>query len=126
MREVTVAGEVERSGYVFRLYLPDAAGHGIRDQAGGGVAAGALDPDYAEQLWCAYAWPLRYGVSGRRTFFVNQHGDILFTDSKDYDGPNCAAMHAGNALLGADVDSIMGRTAVGTRGADGLPWRSAN
>jgi prepilin-type N-terminal cleavage/methylation domain-containing protein len=126
MRKVTDAGEIDRSGYVFRLYLPDPDGHGVNDKSGGGIDPDVADPNYAEQTWCAYAWPVRYGVSGRRTFFVSQHGDILFTDSKIYDGPNCAALHAGNAFLTADNESIIGRTAVGTRGADGNPWRSAD
>ncbi len=126
MRNVTPNGEIAKSGYFFRIYLPDADGHGVRDEPGGGVGPGVVDPDYAEQVWCCYAWPTRYGVSGRRTFFVNQTGDILFADSSTYEGPNCAGIRPGNALRGTDPETIMGRTAIGTAGQDALVWRIAN
>jgi prepilin-type N-terminal cleavage/methylation domain-containing protein len=126
MRGVTVDGEIPKSGYMFRTYIPDAGGHGLHDMPGGGVNPGVADPDYAEQLWCAYAWPARFGVSGRRTFFASQAGDILFSEADEYDGPNCGAVRPGIAFVTLDGESITGRTAVGTRGFDGNVWRPAN
>ncbi len=72
---------VSRSGYLFRIYLPDAAGLGLAEDAAGGVAGNVanLAPDLCETTWCAYAWPINRGNSGNRAFFVNQQGDVLQT-----------------------------------------------
>lgn len=126
MRNVSASGEVSKSGYLYRMYLPDPAGHGVRDNPGGGVLAGVLDENLAENIWCCYAWPARHGVSGRRSFFVNQMGDILFAESPLYSSWNCAYVRAGNAFATTDQDSITGQPALGTTGADGLVWRIVN
>ena len=40
-------------------------------------ASGELDePGMSEVLWSCYTWPVSRGNSGKRTFFVNQTGDI--------------------------------------------------
>ncbi|MBI3819127.1 MAG: DUF2950 family protein [Planctomycetes bacterium] len=75
-----VAGSnVSRSGYMFRIYLPDTAGKGLAEDATGGAALNVANilPDYCETTWCAYAWPINRGNSGKRAFFVNQQGDVL-------------------------------------------------
>jgi prepilin-type N-terminal cleavage/methylation domain-containing protein len=73
---------VSRSGYVFQMYLPDANAVGIAELPTGGDPTGTLlvDPGQAETLWCCYAWPQAFGNSGKRTFFVNQSGDVLATN----------------------------------------------
>ena len=126
MRNVSVSGEVEKAGYIFRMYLPDPAGHGVRDNPGGGILLGVLDQNLAENIWCCYAWPARHGVSGRKSFFVNQMGDIRFAESSLYSGWNCAYIRAGNAFATPDQDSITGYPATGTVAADGLNWRIVN
>ena len=45
--------------------------------ATGGAAGVSIGAANAETMWCAYAWPSSYGNTGRRTFFVNQSGDVL-------------------------------------------------
>lgn len=74
------AGRVERSGYAFQLFLPAADGSAVAEASNGGADGVAVDPQRAEQLWCAYAWPIDE-KSGRRCFFVNQSGDVLATDN---------------------------------------------
>ena len=88
-RSVTANGEVSRSGYIFRMYLPDINGAGLAEVGGGGAPAG-VDADISETTWCCYALPSNYGNSGNRTFFVNQGGDIIATEDSDYAGPNDA------------------------------------
>ncbi|MHC4163168.1 MAG: DUF2950 family protein, partial [Planctomycetota bacterium] len=58
-------GVVTRSGYLYILALPDAAGNAVRPSA-----MNLVDPDLAETTWAAYAWPTNYGSTGSRTFFV--------------------------------------------------------
>jgi hypothetical protein len=54
-RRTSERGIVTRSGYCFVIYLPDVAGDGLTLD---GEDAGKVDPDEAERIWCAYAWPL--------------------------------------------------------------------
>lgn len=63
------------------IYLPDGALNpvGLKDVALGGPSY-AIDPNHCESLWCAYAWPAEFGVTGKRAFFVNQTGKVLQTD----------------------------------------------
>jgi len=121
-RAISPIGEMYRSGYYYRLYLPNAEGAGVPELSGGG-ADPAVDPEQAESIWCVYAWPQRFGVTGRRTFFVNQHGDITFTEDSAYSGPG-APIPAGAALIvGGPAGNIAGQVAVGEEGRDGNLWR---
>ena len=76
--DVDAAGRVSLSGYVFQIFLPDAAGAGLAE-AGGGGPTGAEDADQCEIYWCAYAYPMVAGTSGHHAFFVNHRGEILKT-----------------------------------------------
>ncbi len=114
---------VSRSGYLFQMYLPDSAGKGTAEAATGGYAAGDLDADVAETTWCCYSWPANYGNTGNRSFFVNQGGDIVATESSTYDGPSAGP--ASNAAFGGAGDTITGQTATGATGRDGNFWKQA-
>jgi type II secretory pathway pseudopilin PulG len=121
-RAISPIGEMYRNGYYYRIYLPGAAGEGLIELPGGG-ADPAIDPDRAEAIWCVYAWPQKYGVTGRRTFFVNQQGDITFTEDESYAGPG-APIPAGAAFeVGGPAGNIDGTSAVGVNGRDGNLWR---
>ncbi|MFQ5845333.1 MAG: DUF2950 family protein, partial [Planctomycetota bacterium] len=85
-RAVNASGQVPRSGYLFAIYLPDAAGDPVPEDANGGMSAGQVDPALAESTWCCYGWPGGFGSSGARTFFVNQAGDIVQTLNSSYTG----------------------------------------
>ena len=121
-RVLSGSGEVTRSGYLYCIFLPGAKGDGVGEEASG-YRAGDIDANLAETTWCMYAWPVEYGKSGTRTFFVNQAGDVVATDDADYsgtgNGPSAdAAFRAG--------PGIVGPVAVGVEGQDGNLWRQAN
>jgi len=70
-------GVVDKSGYAFIVFLPDAANPPAGSAEVGAAQDPAWDPDSSEVLWCAYAWPLDTGTTGNRAFFVNQRGEII-------------------------------------------------
>lgn len=125
MSLVDVAGEVQKAGYVFRIYLPKADGTGEREQPYGGMSAGVVGPDNAEQYWACYAWPMSGGISGDRTFFLNQTAHILHSTEARRSGQNSAFVRAGDAFLTASPDDMTGETAVGATGSDGNVWLPA-
>lgn len=77
-------GSYEESGYVTVIYLPDGnvpeqwtsvgLDHG---QVGALSGTKTIGIDAAERVWCAYSVPIRYGITGRKVYFVNQSGSIL-------------------------------------------------
>jgi prepilin-type N-terminal cleavage/methylation domain-containing protein len=123
MAQVTIDGEVRKSGYIFRMYLPAAAGVGTRENPGGGMTAGVLDPDLAETSWCVYAYPMNYGSSGTRTFFANEHCDLTSADDELYTANGCVDLLAGAALIVGDIAHVTGQVANGTVAADGNIWK---
>ena len=121
-RQISPIGEMFRNGYYYRIYLPRASGEGILELPGGG-ADPAIDASKAESMWCVYAWPQKFGVTGRKTFFANQAGDILFTETEVYNGPG-APIPAGAAFgAGGPGSHIDGIPAVNATGRDGNNWR---
>jgi prepilin-type N-terminal cleavage/methylation domain-containing protein len=120
---------VSRSGFLFKLWLPDAAGQGIAEDATGGAAGsvGTLSPDLCETTWCAYAWPINRGNSGNRAFFVNQQGDVLQTQNNTmmYNGlatqPVADAAFVTGGTAGA-INQALAITAPTKMGMDGEVW----
>lgn len=117
---------VSRSGYLFQMFLPDIAGAGIEEDATGGDEDNGqgVDPGQAETLWCCYAWPQVQGNSGKRTFFVNQAGDVLATNGAvvAYNG-NTVEPITWDAAFAATASSAMGvPVAANTMGIDGNTW----
>jgi type II secretory pathway pseudopilin PulG len=120
-----VGGRLERSGYLFEMILPDAQLQAVREGPDGGRAGqqGSVDPVQAEMLWACYAWPASRGWSGRRTFFVNQNGDVLATNGsvRSYDGVRAAV--APDAAFAKSAGRHMGAAvAANTVGNDGNTW----
>ena len=74
-----MASVVTLNGYYVQMWLPGPYGIGGPEDALGGAAIALhyLEPDACEVVWCAYAWPMRAGVTGQRVFFVNQSGEVL-------------------------------------------------
>ena len=121
-RVLNVNGEVSRSGYFFRMFLPNAAGAGIGEPQTGYTAA-LVNPDLSETTWCAYAWPVNYQQSGNRTFFTNQGGDVIATEKNTYSGTGAGPLpDAAFKVAG----SITGSVAIGVVGADGMIWKQVN
>ena len=121
-------GVVRRSGYFFRIYLPDdnLAPAGIAEHVDGGWdPATTLGDNNGENYWCAYAWPDRFGRTGKRAFFINQTGDILQyhnrTIGAQYEGvaggPNWDA-----AFVAPDMGGATANSAAGPIGLDGNEW----
>jgi prepilin-type N-terminal cleavage/methylation domain-containing protein len=118
-------GNVSRSGYNFRIVLPNAAGIGQIVDADPAVGVPLIDTNLTETTWACYAWPVNYGNSGNRTFMVNQSGDIVTAEDSAYSGDG--AISAGAAFFRPRVaGSVTGMTAVGTTGGDGNLWRQVN
>ena len=75
------ASMVQRQGYNFQMWLPNATAAGlvpgIAEAATGGSSATFPNPNNGELLYCVYAWPADYNKTGNRAFFTNQEGDLL-------------------------------------------------
>jgi len=123
-RAISPIGEMFRTGYYYRIYLPGPTGEGILELPGGGTDPN-VDANRAESIWCVYAWPQRYGGSGRRTFFSNQNGDITYTDDPDYSGAGAPLVPGAAFATPGPTTHIDGVPAVNTTGRDGNVWKNA-
>ncbi len=122
---VDVNGLVQRSGYNFGMYLPNAAYLG-EIEAGGGGMANATDPNHAEIYWCTYAWPIDAGGTGNRCFFINQDGDMLQFNNRNagafvYDGIALPPL-PGAVYSGADMSTPTANAGAGIVATDGNTW----
>ena len=127
-RVISPQGTVNRSGYLFKCFLPSAGGSGM-GEVPSGTLPGSVDSDIAEVAWCAYAWPVTHDNSGSRTFFVNHSGNLSYTNDSAYSGSGFVATTGPGAAfggVGAAIDSITGLIAIGTNGRDGNFWRQVN
>jgi prepilin-type N-terminal cleavage/methylation domain-containing protein len=113
-------GEIGRSGYFFKIYLPDDDGIAVCPDDSGTFVN--VSDSMAETTWCCYAWPVNYGNSGARTYMTNQTGDIVATDFSGYTGTG-APLPAHAAFIHGASNYISGQTAVGTDGGDGNFWK---
>lgn len=124
------AARVNRSGYVFQMFLPDATAQGIEEDATGGDSDNGqgVDPGQAETLWACYAWPQVFGNSGKRTFFVNQSGDVLATNGAvvAYSESTGTRPTFNAALLGTGTVAMSNTTAANTLAFDTNRWTVVN
>ncbi|MGE3172820.1 MAG: prepilin-type N-terminal cleavage/methylation domain-containing protein [Planctomycetota bacterium] len=122
-------GAVVRSGYIFQMYLPDSGGVGCsEDDAGGDVDGGTpIDAAQSEVLWCCYAWPSSRGNSGKRTFFINQGGDVLASKNLTtaYNGTTARPTYDA-AYVGTGTVSMAAQVAANTTAVDGEIWVVVN
>jgi prepilin-type N-terminal cleavage/methylation domain-containing protein len=119
---------VQRSGYLFQMYLPDNVAAWTAEAAAGGSATVSIDAGNAEVMWCAYAWPTSFGNSGKRTFFVNQQGDVLASKNATMRYSGTGTVPAGNAavLNGVGSPSMASTVAANATGVDGERWTVVN
>ncbi|MBL9079842.1 MAG: DUF2950 family protein [Planctomycetes bacterium] len=124
------AARVSRSGYVFQMFLPDTAAQGIEEDATGGDTDNGqgVDAGQSETLWCCYAWPQVFGNSGKRTFFVNQSGDVLATNSavNQYSEATATRPIFSAAFLGTGTIAMSARVAANTLASDGDRYTVVN
>lgn len=111
-RTLQTDGTVSRSGYRFRMFLVGKDGTALGEVQRIGFDEGEVDPDASEARWICYAWPAMYDSSGRRTFVVNESGDIFATDCPVYSGPNGPRPGAATLLV-PPGPATYGRTASG-------------
>ncbi len=121
--KVNEHGEVVRSGYHYRIYLPDSSGRGVQEPRNG-YAAIDTEADLAETTWCAYAWPADEKSGQTTVFFTNQSGDVFATQDPRYRGPGKGpAADAAFTQAGAITGAVAAR---GRKGADGNVWKQVN
>lgn len=118
---------VQRSGYIFQMWLPTATAGGvtgaITEEAGGGYQAGPFpDSNNCEVMWACYAWPIQAGNSGNRVFFINQEGDLLQFANRQAVYDAVAAPPAFDAVfsVAGDIGSPLGINGVASN--DGEIW----
>ena len=121
------ASRVTRSGYIFQMYLPSSTNGFVAENATGGGSGASVDPARAEVLWACYAWPSSYGNSGKRTFFVNQSGDVLGcrNSTQQYNG-STKTPTAGVAAFSSATVSMSGTIASNTVAQDTETWVVVN
>ena len=128
-RNIDAAGLVTKGGYMFQVWLPDAAGDGIAEDGTVGNVYG-VDPDNCENAWCCYAWPIDFGNTGRRAFFVNQQGEIVATAQTANAGalsgaagaPTAGEAFAGTVAEAATATNIMVPLEPGNAAFGGATW----
>jgi hypothetical protein len=111
------------------MFLPDATAQGVAEDATGGDPDNGqgIDPARAEVLWCAYAWPSAFGNSGKRTFFINQSGDVLASknNTTQYNGTTTPPGFDA-AFVGSGTIDMAANVAANTVGGDGEVWTVVN
>lgn len=115
-------GRVERSGYVYQIWLPGKGGTAVSEARGGGVDRARMPAaKLAERGFICYAWPVKNGETGSRVFVIDQSGDIMISDNKTqgYSGSSkppapYAALATGTAKLPGSLKTRSARNDRGT------------
>jgi hypothetical protein len=82
----------------------------------------SIDAAKAEVMWCCYAWLSAFGNSVRRTFIINQGGDVL---GCHHSGTTTRPTYT--AALDATTSGMLDRiVAANTIGNDGEAWVVVN
>ena len=119
-------GFVERQGYLFRIFLPDANAAGVAEAANGGSGASFPDSANAEVMWCAYAWPVDCDKTGVRSFFISQEGDVVAFDNRDRSYTGSTGTPTWDAAFSTagtpDMGSSIGLAVMGLTSGDGKTW----
>lgn len=107
-------------GYRIAVYLPNAAGVGV---VGTMANRSQFDAPLARDYYTCLAWPMSVNVSGRRTFFVNQQGQVMKTLVEFYNALDVVPP-AGAALTGTSGPTQIDSQFLATNaiGADGRAW----
>ena len=76
-------------------------------------------------MWCCYAWPQAQGNSGKRTFFINQGGDVLSCLDVSNNGTG-NPIAADDAFLSTASGTMDTPVAANTLGHNTLIWTVVN
>ncbi len=121
-------GITAHRGYYFQMWLPGWANphwgvDGVpEDVSGGKLAAPFPDPSTGAAMWCCYAWPMEFGRTGRKAFFVNERGVVLEDQNRDhapYSGKLSMPFFFSAYTVIRDMSSSL---RVGVPGRDGTIW----
>jgi len=125
------ASVVQRQGYMFQMWLPNATAGGlvpgIAEAPTGGSSATFPNPNNCELLYCCYAWPADYNKTGNRAFFTNQEGDLLQCLNRSltpYDGAVLTPGFAEAFTVAGDMGSALRIGVAG--GANNTIWVPVN
>ena len=125
------ASVVQRQGYMFQMWLPNATAAGlvpgVAEALTGGAGATLPNPNNGELLYCCYAWPADYNKTGNRAFFTNQEGDLLQCLNRSltpYDGAVKTPGFAEAFTVAGDMGSALRIGVAG--GADNTIWVPVN
>lgn len=114
-----------QSGYLFQIYLPNSTCNGVAEAVLGGAYGVSIAAGEARRYWCAYAWPVAYGKTGMRVFFVNQQGILLAAPNQlsgfHYEGLTTSPP-ATTAFRAGTTGSIDCPIAADTFASDGQRW----
>ncbi len=125
------AGVIVKSGYVFQVWLAGPTAGGLvpglaEDAAGGKLGAPFPDANNSELHWCAYAWPLQAGSTGRNVYFISGQGQPLSYSNRgavSYDGTGGGPGFDAAFTVPGDMGSAL--SGGGAAGADGNTWVTA-
>jgi prepilin-type N-terminal cleavage/methylation domain-containing protein len=121
MGMVDNTGTIIRGGYLFRVFLPNAAGVGVPETVAG---IASVDPTMAADHWAAMAWPAGYGQSGLHTLWTGSRGEILKTKATAYSGALATIYPSAPFITAAPLGLITGTTlAINVTASDGNVWR---
>ena len=117
-------GWMSKRGYYFCIYLPGRDKRGLPEN----TRRKKFPPVYAraaEQFWCALAWPMTYGETGLRAYFIDQDGDVLATGNRilPYSGTTHPPMPwSARKLEGKALPNMATKAALNCLGLDGKLW----
>lgn len=121
-------GLITRSGYHFRIWLPDGAYAGVPEALTGGADVASFpDPNHNEIAWCCYAWPVEVGSTGVRAFFISSDGDLLSCNNRQANRYSGDPSNGGYGPGYDEAYAIQGMMHSGLRtgsvgGSDGTLW----
>ena len=89
----------EFKSYLFRVFVAEPAADPSAEAA---TEPGEVEPPESsgaqpKKHWCAYAWPLRHGLTGHRTFLIDDSGQIYATETAKLRGGDPEGLASGMA-----------------------------
>jgi len=79
LAQINHAGEVQKNGYLFKMYLPARADFSVFATETQGAVAPIADQggiDRCEHVWVCYAWPADVGRTGNRVFVIDSSNQL--------------------------------------------------